>query len=211
MATRVVNSSDVTSIPCFVEFLEEGNLPHYFMPRCNLLDCVARRDLDMGVHYIKRTVLVDPIGAIILSPRWPHQLYSSPKPGDGSVKQADIVAGFRQLFQMVIGRSFSYSHSINYIDEMLSRLDTYRSQRFALAVASKGTKGTQRKPNQLMILVELLSQICHICKQKTHWTLGYCILKFGWNIDLQPKISTQLKRSDCENKSRLLKINVACN
>ena len=42
-------------------------------------------------------------------------------------------------------------------------------------------------------------------REKTHWTLEYCIIKFGWNIDLQPKISTQLKRSDCEKKnSRLL-------
>ena len=35
-------------------------------------------------------------------------------------------------------------------------------------------------------------------REKTHWTLEYCIIKFGWNIDLQPKIYTQLKRSDCE-------------
>ena len=35
-------------------------------------------------------------------------------------------------------------------------------------------------------------------REKTHWTVEYCIIKFGWNIDLQPKISTQLKRSDCE-------------
>ena len=41
---------------------------------------------------------------------------------------------------------------------------------------------------------------CRILEKKTHWTLRYCILKFGWNIDLQPKISTQLKRSDYEKK-----------
>ena len=35
-------------------------------------------------------------------------------------------------------------------------------------------------------------------REKTHWTLEYCIIKFGWNIDLQPKISNQLKRSYCE-------------
>ena len=49
-------------------------------------------------------------------------------------------------------------------------------------------------------------------REKTHWTLEYCIIKFGWNIDLQPKISTQLKRSDCEKKiPDCCKINFACN
>ena len=35
-------------------------------------------------------------------------------------------------------------------------------------------------------------------REKNHWTLEYCIIKFGWNINLQPQISTQLKRSDWE-------------
>ena len=154
----------------FVQFLEDGKLPHYFMPGCNLLDCVLRSDLDTAARYIKKTVLVDPIGAIILSPKYPNQLYSSPKPGGGSVKQADIVAGFRQLFHTVIGRPLSYPQSINYINEMFSRLDTYRNQRLAVAWIGKGD--ALRKPNQLVILIDMLSQICQICDQ--HSPCRYC-------------------------------------
>ena len=147
----------------FVQFLEDGQLPHYFMPRCNLLDCVARSDLDAAAHYIKDTVLFDPIGAIISSPRYPNQLYSSPNSGNGSVKQADIVAGFRQLFQMVIRRPPSYQQSINHMDEILSRLDTYRGQRFVTSSIRK--KHTPSAPNQLIILVDMFSQICQIWDQ----------------------------------------------
>ena len=139
----------------FLTFLEDGILPHYFIPRCNLVDCVARSDLDAAVRYIKDTVLIDPIEAIISSPTYPNQLYSSPNPEGGSVKQADIVTSFRQLFQMMMDRPLCYTQSIDCVDEILSRLDTYRDQRFAVLLTGK--KGTQ--PNQLISLVDMLSQI----------------------------------------------------
>ena len=34
-------------------------------------------------------------------------------------------------------------------------------------------------------------------REKIHWTLEYCIIKFSWNINLQPEIITNLTRSDC--------------
>ena len=173
LAKWVLILSDVTRLfLAFEKYLEGGQLPHYFMPRCNLLDCVSRNDLDTAAHYIKETVLAHPIREIISSPIYPNQLYSSPNPGDGSVKDTAIVAGFRQLFQMVIDRSVTYPQSINYIDDMLSRLDTYRGQRFA--VSSIGKKGTPSSPNQLTILVDMFSGICQICDQ--YPSCKYCSL-----------------------------------
>ena len=146
----------------FVKYLEDGQLPHYFMPGCNLLDCVTRSDLDTAAHYIKDAVLVDPIGAIISSPIYPNQLYSSPNPGGESVKEEVIVAGFRQLFQMVIGRPLSYPQSINYINKMLYHLDTYRGQRLA---NSSRRKKDRQVSNQQTNLVDMFSQICQIWDQ----------------------------------------------
>ena len=45
---------------------------------------------------------------------------------------------------------------------------------------------------------QLSPELCNSREKKTYWTLDYCIIKFGWNIDLQPKIDAQLKRSNCE-------------
>ena len=57
-------------------YLQNGNLPHYFDPRCDLLETLHRDELERAKH-IMGDILTDPISAILSSITHPEHLFGS--------------------------------------------------------------------------------------------------------------------------------------
>ena len=55
-------------------YLQEGFLPNYFDPRCNLLECVPQEEISCAKAVLQE-ILNDPVKAIICSPLVPEETY----------------------------------------------------------------------------------------------------------------------------------------
>ena len=69
--------------------LERGELPHYFLPHCNLLEMVPLEERCVARHAIW-DILSDPLTALLSSPATSHDIY-------GDIQPYNIVAAFRRL------------------------------------------------------------------------------------------------------------------
>ena len=70
-------------------YLKAGNLPHYFLPECNLLATVGPEERRLARNVIQ-LILSDPLHAILTCPTEPRSIY-------GEVQPDTLVAAFRQL------------------------------------------------------------------------------------------------------------------
>ena len=57
-------------------YLEEGTLPHYFLPKCNLLATVGHDEQQVALQAIK-DIYSDPVIAILKSPSKPNEIYGN--------------------------------------------------------------------------------------------------------------------------------------
>ena len=70
-------------------YLKEGELPHYFLPECNLLATVGPEERYISRNVIKH-ILSDPLSAILMCPTDPKVIY-------GKVPPDALVATFSQV------------------------------------------------------------------------------------------------------------------
>ena len=98
------------------EYLKVGNLPHYFLAECNLLETVA--DDERGIaRQVIANILSDPLNALLTSPTDPQQIY-------GEVRPDDFVNAFRGV------SSHPTSEQYRKLSELLVRVDERRRQRY---------------------------------------------------------------------------------
>ena len=123
----------------FLKFIESGRMPHYFMPRNNLLQCVAPDELKATTLYIKTQILHDPITALILAPKYPRQLYGCVEKKDECADEKDIILGFHNLFQAFTKSPSNFPSSMEFLNDIFQRLDKYRNQKYHTGQAKQDT------------------------------------------------------------------------
>ena len=145
----------------FIKFITEGRIPHYFMPHCNLLECVDPTELKATVLYIRERVLCDAyvVGAIITSPMYPRQLYGCEE-SEEYVHENDIVLALSNIADAAT-RSDALCNAVASLREICTRLDKHRNARHN-TMAETG-KHTHDPPHKLVKLVEMLDSILHSC------------------------------------------------
>ena len=98
------------------EYLKVGNLPHYFLAECNLLETVV--DDERGIaRQVITDILSDPLKALLTSPTDPQQIY-------GEVHPDDLVTAFRGV------SSHLTSEQYRKLSVLLARVDERRRQRY---------------------------------------------------------------------------------
>ena len=137
----------------FLKFVEEGRMPHYFMPKSNLLQCVAREELTATSVYIRKQILHNPITAIILAPKYPSQLYGCVEKKDEYADEKDIILGFRNLIQALTKSPLDVPKSVAFLSSIFQRLDKYRHQKYHTGLTTQGTS------EPLISLVDMLRKM----------------------------------------------------
>ena len=97
--------------------LELGNLPHYFLAECDLLETVDGEGRHIARQAIK-DILSDPLNALLTSPTAPQQIY-------GDVCPDDLVSAFSK----VVARP-TCQQSQRALSKLLARVDKIRQQRY---------------------------------------------------------------------------------
>ena len=97
--------------------LEDGKLPHYFLPDCDLLETVGSEERHIARQAI-RNILYDPVAAILTSPTQPHEIY-------GNVHPDTLVTAFRDVL-----KEPTCSSKQHYLMQLLVRLDEFRQLRY---------------------------------------------------------------------------------
>ena len=127
-----------------LEPVENGGIckiPHYFLPECNLLECVSHDELQLTrdcVHQIQQ----DPLLAIILMPKYPWHIYGGEvddNPGINRIEALDAVAVqhgeelLDALLQLRDSHGTSeYGHCLRNMSGLLERLDQLREEKYRL-------------------------------------------------------------------------------
>ena len=99
------------------DYLKVGNLPHYFLPQCNLLETVADDELCIARTVIEE-ILSDPLNALLTSPTDPQEIY-------GEVHPDYLVSMFRRVFSHP-----TCDQSWDDLSKLLARVDERRRQRY---------------------------------------------------------------------------------
>ena len=99
------------------DYLKVGNLPHYFLPQCNLLETVADDELCITRTVIKK-ILSDPLNALLTSPTAPQEIY-------GKVHPDYLVSAFSRVFSHP-----TCEESWRDLSDLLARVDERRRQRY---------------------------------------------------------------------------------
>ena len=98
------------------EYLKVGNLPHYFLAECNLLETVA--DDERGIaRQVIAEILSDPLNVLLTSPTDPQQIY-------GEVRPDELVTAFRGV------SSHPTHEQYRKLSSLLVRVDERRRQRY---------------------------------------------------------------------------------
>ena len=92
-------------------------IPHYFIPQCNLLGTVGP-DERQAAHQTIHAIISDPVAAVINSPSEPHEMY-------GDISPFDLIAAFRQ-----VSLHPSCERSCNTLVQLLRHLDDWRRRRY---------------------------------------------------------------------------------
>ena len=135
-----------------LKFLTCGNLPHYFIPNCNLLQCVADREKNVATHHINECVR-DPIGAILMSPKYPRQIYGCEDNKNVYVDEQDIIAGFRILSQAITDSSTDVDTPVMFLRRLCLRLDKHRDRRYQLMLKARVFDSTYPLINLFNVLI----------------------------------------------------------
>ena len=126
------------------EYLKVGELPHYFLAECNLLETVA--DDERGIaRQVIANILSDPLSALLTSPTYPHQMY-------GEVCPNDLVTAFHMVSSHLTREQYwNLSELLAHIDES-RRLRLKEQQKVDERSGVSGQTG----------LADMLKQINHI-------------------------------------------------
>ena len=125
-----------------------GNLPHYILPKCDLLETVGSDERNLARQAIKE-ILLDPLKALLTSPRNPQQIY-------GDVCPEHLVVAFHGL-----SAHPTCEQNRKYLSELLTRVDERRQERFRKQRESDNQAKVFGR-TELTGLVATLKQIKHV-------------------------------------------------
>ena len=97
--------------------IKMGELPHYFLAQCNLLETVGQRERDIARQVIEE-ILLDPLNALLTSPTDPQQIY-------GEVRPELLVLAFHKISSYP-----ACKQSLRDLSELLICVDERRRQRY---------------------------------------------------------------------------------
>ena len=96
-------------------YLKRGKLPHYFLPKCNLLATVGRDERHLALQTIQ-DIICDPIATILKCPAEPTEIY-------GDIRAGDLAAAFHG-----VSAHPCCERRQEDLVQLLSRLDHWRLQ-----------------------------------------------------------------------------------
>ena len=105
--------------------LRTRNLPHFFVPQCNLLQTTPHSELRLALRCVKR-ILSDPITAILQSPLHIHSVYGG-WPWSGKAKQSQQLL-IQLIHKMQIGKLSNKDRSL--LKSTIQAIDIYRQQKW---------------------------------------------------------------------------------
>ena len=162
-----INSSFQVMMNLFYDlcmYLDRGNLPHYFLPECNLLATVKHDERQMALQAIKIIVL-DPIDAILKCPSEPTEIY-------GDVLADDLVTAFK-------GVSAYPSSARRQVDlvHLLSRLDQWRQWRYYRQADTDRCEGASYRVSSRPELAGLVDMI-EAWKKGNAWSIHLLFIHY---------------------------------
>ena len=128
-------------------FIKSGQLPHYFLAQCNLLDTVVEEERHIARRAIE-DILSDPTAALLTSPTEPQQVY-------GEVRPDDLVNSFHRASVHPTCRQ-----SRKDLSNLLARLDVCRRELYHTQRQSDGPAVPGR--SELTVLVDSLEHLWYI-------------------------------------------------
>ena len=139
-------------------YLKAGNLPHYFLPDCNLLVTVGPGELHTARNVITR-IMSHPIRAILKCPTDVQDIY-------GGVRSDALVAAFQQ-----VSSNPTCARSRSVLLQLLSQLDVKRRQRYQQQREEDDTvTHTHSKVSGRPELAGLVDMLKQIQKYRVWWT-----------------------------------------
>ena len=124
-------------------YLKRGNLPHYFLPECNLLATVGCNERQIALRAIQ-DIGCCPIATILKCPSNPTEIY-------GDICPEELVAAFRR-----ISTNPCSDHGWENLAQLLSRLDHWRQYRYSGLLEADGYYSVSNRPG-LTMLVDMLA------------------------------------------------------
>ena len=100
--------------------LNEGKIPNYFNPDCNLLENVAMEHIISTKNNINR-ILQDPLKSLVLCPQNPEKVY-------GHVKPDELLCNLKELFMDTTKNNFH--QRADYMQSTLHALDKFRYSKY---------------------------------------------------------------------------------
>ena len=128
------------------EYLKVGNLPHYFLAECNLLETVGDDERGIARQVITK-ILSDPLNAILISPTDPQQIY-------GKVRPDALVTAIREF------SSHPTHEQCRKLSSLLVRVDKRRRQRYEEQREMDNWPGVSGR-TELTGLADMLKEIKH--------------------------------------------------
>ena len=130
----------------FDHYIQNKNLPHYFLPDCHLLETVGPQERLLARNVIHR-ILSDPISAMLVSPVYPRDIY-------GDIEPDVLAAAFHQVSSpWVCRRSHEDMH------QLLTRLDQRRYRRYREQVEDDSEKHKVPVRPKIMELVDMFEDV----------------------------------------------------
>ena len=128
-----------------LSYVNDGRLPLYFLPECNLLETVEFKERQIAKQAIQ-DIISDPVAAIVNCPMEPSQIY-------GDVPQEHLLETVRYVLAHPTNE-----RSREVLLKLLSRLDRHRQQRYSEQVDLDKNDKVSGRPN-LVGLVDMMQQI----------------------------------------------------
>ena len=98
-------------------YIEMGNLPHYFLTQCNLLETVGEGERRLARQAIG-DILIDPLHALLTSSTNPQEIY-------GTVRPEELVIAFRK-----VSTHPACERDWKYLSGLLTCVDECRQRRY---------------------------------------------------------------------------------
>ena len=133
----------------FLDYLNRGKLPHYFLPECDLLATVGHDERQIAIKSI-HNIFSNPISAVLKCPSVPKQIY-------GDILPDDLVAVFHRASTRPCCERRRHELVL-----LLSRLDEWRQRRYREELEWDDKYGVSGRPELRGLVRAILEQTKHM-------------------------------------------------
>ena len=149
-------------------YLERGNLPHYFIPECNLLATVGHDEREIALQTVWDIVCY-PIATILKCPSEPTEIY-------GDICPDDLVAAFHGI------SANPYSEGRHKdLFQLLARLDHWRQWCYTRLLDADRSDDVLCRVSNRPKLIELVAML-DAWKKKYTWNIKYMNIILWWCV-----------------------------